>query len=309
MYEPCKRRSRMSRAGVGKRIELSPRDLELLKLLGRYRYLRSNFLYAFLGGASEKRFKERLGHLYHDGGYINRPSQQWEFANCRYMPAVYELDRAGERILREYGSDSPSSFLSAGRCGKPSRQFTHTLMVSEILASIELAVRAVPHLRFISPQEVIARAPDQARKAGNPLEMAVSGGKLIPDGLFGIEYGSKAYRFFALEADRNTMPSTRSDLRQSSFLRKLVAYRTLAAEKLHKSHWGIPNLLVLTVTTSDAHMRTLMSGLEGLTVSSTIFLFKAMPALGNVLHAACPCSTLLTEPWERVGNDPISLVR
>ncbi len=297
----------MSRAGVGKRIELSPRDLELLTLLGRYRYLRSNFLYAFLGGASEKRFKERLGHLYHDGGYINRPSQQWEFANCRYMPAVYELDRAGERVLREYGSDNPGGLPGLGRSGKPSRQFAHTLMVSEILASIELAVRAAPRLRFISPQEVIARAPDQARKAGNPLEMSASGGKLIPDGLFGIEYGSKAYRFFALEADRNTMPSTRSDLRQSSFLKKLVAYRTIVAERLYKTHWGIPNLLVLTVTTSDAHMRSLMTTLEGLTASSTMFLFKATSQFGNVQAAASPSPLLFTEPWQRVGREPLCI--
>ena len=108
--ETSKRRSRMRRVSAGKRIELTERDIELFKLLNRYRYLRSNFLYSFLGGNSETRFKERLGHLYHDGRYINRPAQQWQFANCRHMPLIYELDAKGEQVLRQQGliqSDSP----------------------------------------------------------------------------------------------------------------------------------------------------------------------------------------------------------
>jgi hypothetical protein len=67
----------MRRIRSGKRIEVTMRDLELFKLLYRYQYLRSDFLYAFLGGESETHFKERLGDLYHDGRFINRPEQQW----------------------------------------------------------------------------------------------------------------------------------------------------------------------------------------------------------------------------------------
>src|SRR5581483_4626806 len=157
--EITKRRSRMRRVSTGKRIELTERDIELFKLLNRYHYLRSNFLYAFLGGNSETRFKERLGHLYHDGRYINRPEQQWQFANCRYMPAIYELDDRGEQVLRDCGvmpNDSP--FLKKGRMGAY-RQFAHELMICDCMASIELGVQSDQNLRFISWQEIIARAP------------------------------------------------------------------------------------------------------------------------------------------------------
>src|SRR5712692_5392378 len=116
--ETSKRRSRMRRVSAGKRVELTDRDVELFKLLDRYHYLRSNFLYAFLGGKSETRFKERLGHLYHDGGYINRPAQQWQFANCRYMPVIYELDTKGEQVLRDQGLiQDTSPLLKMGRTG------------------------------------------------------------------------------------------------------------------------------------------------------------------------------------------------
>lgn len=307
----------MCRASVGKRIEITERDLELLKLLARYRYLRSNFLHAFLGGASEKRFKERLGHLYHDARLINRPGQQWQFANCRYMPAVYELDEAGARVLRDCGQD----FVPA-RVARPSRQFAHTLMVSEALASIELGARASRGLRFISAHEVLSKAPERTGKTRHPFELPVSiscagaGGKaqraefrLVPDAVFGLEYPGKTYRFFALEADRNTMPCTRSDLRQSSFIKKLLAYRAVAAQQLHRTFLGVPNLLVLVVTTDETHMQNLMTAVTDQIGGSTMFLFKATPQVGNVLRAPTPSPQLLREPWQRVGHSPMAIAQ
>jgi Replication-relaxation len=225
----------MRRISTGKRVELTTRDIELFKLLYRYHYLRSTFLYAFLGGSSETRFKERLGHLYHDGGYINRPVQQWQFANCRYMPVIYELDTKGEHVLREQGlMDDRGPLLKKGRMGAY-RQFSHQLMICDCMASIELGVRERPDLRFISWQEIMAKAP--ARETANPFEMPASISHtlprsqnthraditIVPDGLFGLEYthdATTSYRFFALEADRSTMPVTRGNLHQSSYLEK-----------------------------------------------------------------------------------------
>src|ERR1700688_2731179 len=145
--ETSKRRSRMRRVSAGKRIELTDRDIELFKLLNRYRYLRSNFLHTFLGGISETRFKERLGHLYHDGRYINRPAQQWQFANCRHMPLIYELDEKGEQVLRQQGlAQYDSPLLQKGRTGA-CRQFAHEVMICDCIASIELGMREDPTLR------------------------------------------------------------------------------------------------------------------------------------------------------------------
>jgi hypothetical protein len=237
--ETSKRRSRMHRVSAGKRIELTDRDMELFKLLNRYRYLRSNFLYSFLGGNSETRFKERLGHLYHDGRHINRPAQQWQFANCRHMPLIYELDEKGDSNAKD-----------------------------------------------------VQRADI----------------KIVPDALFGLEYtvhGQKSYRFFVLEADRNQMPVARSNLRQSSYLRKILAYRAIAAQNIYKSHLGIPNFLVLNVITNDRHMKSIMALLDELTAKkgSQMFLFKSISTLGDFRIAPVPTSHVLTAPWKRVGHD------
>ncbi|MEJ0042771.1 MAG: hypothetical protein WDM81_11445 [Rhizomicrobium sp.] len=88
----------MKRTRKGKRIELTERDIAIFRLLSQYRYLRSTYIHAFVGGASETRFKERLGDLFHEG-YLDRPSQQWEFADARHMPAVHELGERGRRAL------------------------------------------------------------------------------------------------------------------------------------------------------------------------------------------------------------------
>ncbi len=326
--QPSKRRSRMRRTSVGKRIELTDRDIELFKLLNRYRYLRSNFLYAFLGGVSETRFKERLGHLFHDGRHINRPEQQWQYANCRYMPVIYELDDRGEQVLRERGlTQGDSPLLKKGRMGAY-RQFAHELMICDCMASIELGVRQNQNLRFISWQEIVAKAPEGTRKLDNPFAIPVSIShsfsrtvamqradiRIVPDGLFGLEYardGQKAYRFFALEADRNTLPVTRSDLYQTSYLRKILAYRQIAAQNTHKSHLGIPILLILTVATNEPHMTRIMSLVKELAHEgkSKLFLFKTMTSVGDFKKAPEAAGHMLTDPWRRVGYDPFRIDR
>lgn len=312
----------MRRISSGKRIELTQRDIELFKLLNRYHYLRSNFLYVFLGGNSETRFKERLGDLYHDGRYIKRPEQQWQFANCRYMPVIYELDDRGEQVLRERGvlsSDSP--LLKKGRMGAY-RQFAHQLMICDCMASLELGIRQEPSLRFISWQEILTRAPEATRKLDNPFAIPVSIShtfapsgvtqhadiKIVPDGLFGLEYarvGQKAYRFFALEADRASMPIVRSNLQQTSYLRKILGYRQIAAQNVQKSHLGLPNLLVLNITTEQSHMANIMSLVGKLAQDgkSKLFLFKTMTSLGDFGKAPEPTPHLLTAPWKRAGYD------
>jgi len=314
----------MRRINSGKRVELTARDIELFKLLNRYHYLRSTFLYAFLGGRSETRFKERLGHLYHDGGYNNRPVQQWQFANCRYMPVIYELDAKGEQVLREQGlMGDGSPLLKKGRMGAQ-RQFPHQLMICDCMASIELAVRQDPNLRFISWQEIMAKAP--ARETDNPFEIPVSISytfprtgnanqadiTIVPDGLFGLEYahgGAKSYRFFALEADRSTMPVARANLHQTSYLKKILAYRQITIQDIQRTHLGLPNLLILNITTNEQHMRTIMELLDQLTAGkgSKVFLFKTLSTLGDFRVAPRPTPHILVEAWKRAGHDDFSI--
>lgn len=319
-----KRRSRMRRVATNKRLQITERDVEIFRLLSGYRYLRSSHLQALIGGKSQKRFVERLGHLYHEGNYINRPAQQWQAINARYMPAVYELGDAGERLLIEQGvlDEHRSPLLRKGRHGAV-RQYHHELMICDILVSIEIGVRASQTLRFISWQEILAspKMPEATRAAMNPFAIPVSvtytcprtkttdrsDKPLIPDALFGIEYssdGRKSYRFFAIEADRNSEPIFRGNLHQTSYLRKILQYRETAARKAYLTHFGLPNLLVLNVTTNEQHMRNIVQFVGEVTEGKgcTYLLFKTMPSLASLEKAPPPTPYILTAPWQRAGH-------
>ena len=307
----------MKRANAGTRVVLKPRDSEIFQLLNRYRYLRSTFIHAFVGGKLN-RFKERLGHLYHEGGYLNRPHQQWQFYNARYMPAIYENSEAAEDLLEEQGLLGPqTTWLLRGRMGAH-RQFAHSLMICDILASVELGIRETDNLRFIGWQEILARAPEATKRLQNPFSIPVNiahtaaSGKthsaktaIIPDALFGIEYttaGKKTYRWFAVEADRRTMPVFRTNLQETSFLKKILSYRDIRQNELYKSHFGISNLMVLTVTTNETHMQHIKELVGKITGGSKMFCFKTMPSLGDMAKAPAPTPDMLTKPWARVGH-------
>lgn len=291
----------MRRTRSGKQIEVTARDIAIFRLLRQYRYLRSTYIHAFVGGASETRFKERLGDLFHEG-YLDRPSQQWEFVDAKHRPAVYECGAGAMRALREAGGQTGDArtFLSE----TAHRQFQHSVMICEVLASLDLGIRADPRLRLIAWPEILGRAPEATCSSPAPFRVPVpSGGYLVPDGLFGIEYGSggtKAYRFFALEADRGTMPLTRSNPAQTSYLGKLAAYQEIIDARLYKAHLGLPNLFVLTVMTDGKRLSETVR-LSGARGGNPLFLFKAVGPL------LVPAPGLLTEPWERAGHTPLRI--
>ncbi len=318
--DASQRRSRMSRKPTNRRIELTERDIEIFRLLNRYRYLRSTHLFSLAGGKSQKRFIERLGHLYHEGGYLNRPPQQWQAINARYMPAVYELGAAGQRVLEQQGM--ASSLTRTARLGAV-RQFQHELMICDIISSIEIGTRAYPTLRYISWEEILRnpKMPAGTRDSRNPLGVAVSVSytcprtkntywwdkPLIPDGVFGIEYasnGEKGYRFFALEADRNSEPIVRGNLGQTSCLRKILQYREIVTRSMYKTQWGIPNLLVLTATINEQHTKNVETLIDELTDGKgcAYLLFKTMPSLASLERAPLAAADMLTCAWRRAGN-------
>src|SRR5215813_6030018 len=82
---------------------ISAADLELLKLLGRYRYLPSDYLSA-LTGRSLPALQARLEILFRKPNcYIDRPHQQRDNADANARRLVYELDDRGADSLRECG--------------------------------------------------------------------------------------------------------------------------------------------------------------------------------------------------------------
>jgi len=134
-----------------------------------------------------------------------------------------------------------------------------------------------------------------------------SGGYLVPDGMIGIEYDlgeKKAYRFFALEADRGTMPLSRSDRNQTSLFGKLAAYRDVIVRQAHKTHLGISTLFVLTLTPSQERKNEILRRIESqMGNAAATFLFKTV----DVSAFTKPVIRLFFESWERAGLPPLRI--
>src|ERR1700692_2201969 len=97
--EPTARRPRLRRVDVCRAFQLTDRDMEILRQVGRHRFLRSTHISRLLC-APHKKILERLGTLYH-AGYLDRPRAQLEYhvRGGGSAPLVHALGNAGARLL------------------------------------------------------------------------------------------------------------------------------------------------------------------------------------------------------------------
>ncbi|MCC7082168.1 MAG: hypothetical protein IT530_15965, partial [Burkholderiales bacterium] len=131
----------------------------------------------------------------------------------------------------------------------------------------------------------------------------------------GLEYpvagGGKRYRFFALEADRGTEPLRPRDRTRSSILQKLDGYLHVRRRESFRERFGVPNLLVLIVTTSVQRLEAMIAltadAAGGSPELADGFLFKARTEFGRWWQPPAVMEDLLSAPWLRQGP-PLSIV-
>jgi hypothetical protein len=315
------RNSRWTRNPVvddGQAVAVYPtdRDIEIFKLLTRYRYLPSDYIHAFIGG-SMKALSRRLNFLSRKPNlYLARPHQQRDNADANYRRLIYELDERGSRVLRERGlSFLPKSYH---------RNFAHELMVTQIMASVELGTKENKNIRHITWPEILAseKTPKGTREshtsASIPVSFSVHGERYsiavtadaCPFGLERTIDGKRTYLFFpGIEADCATEPIETSDFERSSIYRKFAAYIAVAEQGIHRSHFGFPNFFVPIITTTTVRMQSIMRLLDRITEGqgSKMFLFKSFPTLTSFEKPPKPGGHMLTEPWQRVSFPPFYL--
>lgn len=316
----AKRRSRWERAEPSP-IQITARDLDYLQLVFENGPTRANLIHALVApGVSQAVTTRRLNRLYRaPRPLLERPAQQRESYNANYSFLVYDLSAAGEQLLAERGriSEEDRAWRASLRRSRY-LNFWHDVLLGEILGSVRLGVRGNPALRFISWPDILRKAPHTTRAAKAPFTMRFPmqspafkrelEARVTPDAVFGLEYikdGKSSYRFFAVEADRATEPIRRSDLYGSSYHKKIEQYRELVKREVHRSHLGVPNLLVLTVTTSERHRDNLVAFVEERHGASKLLLFKH--AVESLEQSLPPTGHILTTPWLRPGCDPFDI--
>jgi len=255
MRDSLNRRSRMKRQPSGKRLIIKQRDLDILTLLHRYRYLTSQDLIAHIQPASKKRFTERLVQLFHDGDLVDRPAEQWEIARAAYNHIVYTFSAKGKRLLQEQHTLPPCAVQHPNQSnGGARKQFLHSLKISQAIHKAELETLQEAHQRFVPLDEIRGRqlAKGKPFKLEFPVTIPISEHNphtvhrttVKPDGLYGIEYtetDQKLYRFFAVEVELSS-PARRTSLKHSSTFKKQLAYDATIKSGSYIECLGIPNL-------------------------------------------------------------------
>jgi hypothetical protein len=79
-------------------LQLTQRDFEIIRLINRYRFLRSSQLATLIAGSSQQIFR-RMRLLYHHG-YLERPRAQLDYYHQGgSRPIVYGLGSKGAAAL------------------------------------------------------------------------------------------------------------------------------------------------------------------------------------------------------------------
>ena len=228
-------------------------------------------------------------------GYLDRPLVQLDWYSRGSEPLVYALGNRGARVLEGTPKTPGRGLRWDTKNRNLSRVFLqHTLAVAEIMVAFEAACRRRAGLELITPEEILARAREEKRRERLRFRWQVDvrlHGKTIrlgiePDKVFGLNFesSSKSHQaaFFFLEADRGTMPVTREGLQQTSFLRKLLAYKATWRGRVHRSQLGIRSFRVLVVTTNIERVASLIAACRRLSGGAGLFLFTDRASLSGV---------------------------
>jgi len=283
---PSRRLPRFHRDPSPPRVEVTPRDCEILSHIQRHRFLRSSHLVSLLGGSPQPILR-RLQLLYH-AGFLDRPRAQLDYFHQGGSRAiVYGLGRAGATLLKRNPESPGARSDRTDRTQVVGRLFLeHALLISDIMVALEIACRRRDHVRLIT-QDELWPAGDK-RHGSEPFRWEVRLNSqikigVIPDQVFGLEFtgpGSRPKRaLFFLEADRGTMPVRRAGLSRTSFHRKLLAYQATWTQGIHRTRFGFDRFRVLTVTGSPTRLKTMIDACRTLERGQGLFLFADSKAL------------------------------
>ena len=280
-------------------------DIVIFRLLHRYRYLPIDFIVAHTS-LSYSYLKGRLDLLARKPNkFLNRPEKQRAQPNTNYRFLIYELADKGETILKDHLLLSNEPRLG------DEHMFAHSLMVSQTIVSLDMAAP-----KMIWWPEIAARLKEPHRSI--PVHITHQFDKITrsadfdyyndSNGPFGIRYPDGTARFLSLEAEHTNQVDC-SNLTKTSFLKKFLAIKHIMDNKLYRDTWGIPNLITLVVTSSQARIDTMKTLIMRETngKGAAYIAFAIIPVLEDPFKAAKPMPELFTQGWQRAGHPDLVL--
>jgi len=275
--------------------KLTPRVLALLAYTGKHRLISSDDL-ARLDGGSGQNVKRELRNLWANR-YLLRPAVQLNtVAITGPQPLVYGISNRGARLLRDHGHLIDTDVDWSENCRRAGVAFiNHSVARSRFMAALDVAQRTRDDINLLEAPDIIARAPEKTQRARYPLKWVAQ----VPDGhgrevvetviaddLFALIFDDDSASYFLVEIDRGQMPVRRHGKSREEFaggkrrmrtfyMHKLATYYHGWRQRRHVEQFGIEQLRVLTVTTSEKRIDTMLDALRDVTngKGSELFLF------------------------------------
>lgn len=279
--------------------QLTERDIELVRLVADYRFLRSSHL-TELCQAPHKKICDRLTALFH-AGYLDRPRSQFDHyrEGGGSSPIAYALGTEGARLLRERGLDAADVDWTRKNEEVGRQYLLHTLMIADVRSALHRSIRHHPGFKLLEARELLELAPEETQKRSRPWcwKVTVQHGSqtfetgVAPDYVFAIQYPDGRYRAYVVECDRGTMPVERSDIEQTSIKRKLLAYDATKRSGLHQRLFGWKTFRTLFITTNVERVEHMRGSIEANVREDGRGLFvladRGIIACNDVLTFAC----------------------
>lgn len=278
-------------------LALTPRDLEILRLVAEHRFLSSMHLHQWLGG-SRQNLLRRLHRMFHHG-YLDRPTAQLDYYHRGgSQPMVYGLGRRGAGRLRRDLNVPFARFDWAGRPRAVGRLFLeHTLLVADVVTQLEVACRRRGDIHLVLLDGLTPENGTVSPRRTWLWSVTVASRQRVgvaPDRVIALEPVDPANngerQTFFLEADRGTMPIQRSNLRQSSVERKLLAYEATWSQRIHQTRFGLPRFRTLIVTRSHDRASNILKRVRAMPRGRGLFLCAStekLVATEDVLSSQC----------------------
>lgn len=304
---------RLSRPSAIPAFRLTPRDVAIIEHVSRYRFLTSTLI-AELDGGSHAQVLRRLRNLW-AAGFLDRPKHQHAYlANWTdegNKPLAYALGRRGAKLLRERGigaNDKLDWTQKNSRVG--ALHLAHGLETATALIQFTGDAHAVG-LHLVDHHELLPTMPEKTRKLRNPfcirVTLSLPGSAkpvmigVVPDRLFSLASGDER-RNFALELDRGEMSVNAKSLKKSSYRRKLLGYFHAWKQKRHTEVWSFQSFRLLTVTSSEKRIDSMLAVQREITngMAAGLFLYATPQRIAE--HGA------LGNAWRSSEADGISLL-
>ena len=294
------RRSRLERSPKGIFLQFTDLQRAIVQRLNQYHSLPFSF-FPGLVDSSPKYLGELLRKMFEEKNQFGSPllTRDDRYGDYYGKQECYMLGAGGKKASKQLGYET----VKIGNGG----HLVHETMLVAAAASIEIG--ALAHkIIYKNAGDVFNRpeCPDETRKLIGKSKFIVKLDEkhtMAPDNIFALGYPSH-YLYFSHEVDTGTETLTAG---KSSIVKKMLDLKSFYIKQLYKRAYGVPSLITLFTTVSEARMHAMME----LAVKHQLahaLLFNFDTRLAKKATPYKPMPELFTKPCMRPDGRTFSLL-